>query len=435
MAMPTNNGPTSASVLATVGVDALLYRGDLRGHPPSVMVYGPSGSGKSTEMAIAASHALFVTTKPSVLHPYADWCYRYPELVREMGLRVPEEGRSFEQGGMDIIHLPEKTPQDTPFDTVGALSHLLRGLRAAVTARAFPWMGIVFDEWSVLMERIWIQCQLPHLFPWARRFLDKNGNFNPWGEVVKFMAEVVRGISAFATDTYRLIGAVAHESDPRYFDKMNVKLGTTIGEIKQVGGPRHPTPDLIPLVVADFDAILRLTLEEKRPASPFPGLGAILGGAPAAGAPGGPGGVGLAPEQVGGAPSGALPFLLGGAAMAPPPAGAQGVPQSGAPLLSLGGLPFATTPAPVAPAPAAPAPAPAPNAGAATGALAQSDIVIGKGYVETVEAVSSTGLVRRYQLERSDDYEAKVRAFIEKKPRKMGMFGLLEEMGYNMRFS
>lgn len=232
--------------------------------PPSVMGYGPTSAGKTTEMAIAFSRAMWIVTKPTVLRPFEDWCTRFPELVRELNLHVNDPERPFEQGGLTIVHLPEAHPNGAPFDTLGTLQYMMNGFRGAVQANAFPWCGVFFDEWSVFMNRIWLQCQQPQLYPWALPFQDRNQKFNPWGDVVPFMIGVVRKISAFANDCCKLIGANAHEMAPKYHDKMDVKRGAGMGDLKQIGGPLHPHGQIATEVVYDFDIVVRMTLEEKQ---------------------------------------------------------------------------------------------------------------------------------------------------------------------------
>lgn len=480
---PRNAGPVAPVPMPGVLSEAVLnylqipqFKRKLRSLPPSLMSYGPTSAGKSTEMAIACSRSVWIVTKPTVLRPFEDWCARFPELARELKVHVIDPERPFEQGGMTIIHVPEMQDNGAPLDTLATLQYMMNGFRMLVAKNAFPWSGVFFDEWSVFMNRIWLQCQQPQLFPWAAPFQDKSGKFNPWGDVVQFMVGVVRRISAFANDCCKLIGANAHEMAPKYFDKMDIKRGSKAGDVKTMGGPLHPSPQIATEVVYDFDIVVRLTLEEKEtqaagfgggfgfgaPAQPAVGNGAqVVAGAPQD--PNVAAGLGVAlpqmPETKNVAPS--APLVQGAGfttssfgaqfgTIAPtgPAAAAPSTPApSGPTTVSFG---FGAPPAEAAPPAIAPgvqvAEKPAGEApvvsldeavkgkdgGQATAAVAKGTLVRKGSYVETVEAVSETGLIRRIQLERTDDYDAKIRAFVSKAKRPFGFRGLLEEAEYDV---
>lgn len=429
--------PLSRYVLQQIGFGGYEYRGNMREHPPAIGLYGPSGAGKTNEAAIAASRAVWVTSKPTVLRAYIDWCSRFPELVRELKLNVHEQDRPFEAGGMTVLHLPEKTPDGRIFDTLGALRALGQGFRSAIAAGFFPWIGVWYDEFDVLLDRVYLQCQHPEVFPWASRFLDKNLRFNPWGEVVLFMQEVIREMASFANDGHRLVGFCGAETPPRYLDKLDMKRGLSIGDLKAAGGPKTPHPDCSKQLVYDFDVVLRITLEEKAAPSGF-NFGA--GATPAAGTPTGTG------PQLLSAPAGAA-----GQAAAAIVGAAQNVGMGTMSGFGSGGFTFGGTPMPSAAVPAAAvqpaavinplgAAAPAAAAGTptkpddeATAAVAGTTFTKHGVYLESVEAYSKSGLVRRIQVERTDDFDAKIRAFVPKGARKLGLFDLMEEAGYNMR--
>ncbi len=226
-------------------LDSMLDHSNILDLPPSVVLYGAPGLGKTTEMARAFQGVLYVQSSPSILHAYADWVAKHPELKLTIPKRITfDENHVRLNGG----------------SWTNCLVTIMREYLAGCDAGTSPYTGIVFDEWNVICENIFAELKSD---PWGK-FKGRNGNLNIFAVFDAFKL-IHRSALSLSRRSRKMAGFVAHYQLPKIDDD---DASPTKGSIKWRGGPKMPMglSDQTVALCADADVVLQLEIKEAKKA-------------------------------------------------------------------------------------------------------------------------------------------------------------------------
>lgn len=209
--------------------------------PPTVVLYGAPGTGKSTEMARAFNKVLYVQSSPTILHAYADFMQKNPKL----GLKMPQRVTFDEK----LVALSENSPTK-------ALVNIITTYIGSCDSNQCPYEGIVFDEWSTILERVFAELRTD---PWGK-FKGRNGSFNIFA-AIDYFKSIHRAALSIARRTRRMVGFISHYQGPRYDEEEG---SPTRGKLKWPGGPKMPqgASDQVVELCAEADVVVQMTVKE-----------------------------------------------------------------------------------------------------------------------------------------------------------------------------
>ncbi len=244
---------------------------------PSVVVYGPPGSGKSTELALAFQNALFITTARTVVRPYYSYlrekfrpAYDSAYRAAYTATNLPAgDARAHEHSVVQAltavasangyryplaqVTVGEYSPTDgtTRIGNYDTLTALLARFCQACHAGTNPYSGVVVDEYSTFVARVWSEFQASSTFVRRGRF-DAFAAQDGLEAFVRWVVETPR-------TTGRALGLLCHDAEPKY-QRNPDKLG--YGSLLYKGGPAMPFGRLREVMTAAPDAVLRITLKD-----------------------------------------------------------------------------------------------------------------------------------------------------------------------------
>lgn len=206
----------------------------------SIVAYGHSGAGKTTSVAQVMHDALWVVTRKSNLNSYHTWLTKEPEKAAEYGcLPVPKKN-ILEVKAKEI---DPKTGELVPVSQKELLDSIRRSYCLKVVSGEAPWKGIVFDEFSEFVERVY-------------REIDESNRSG--FEAIKQIKGWVSDICEIPSVTDLPMALICHASDPKYHED-----GPKAGSLKYKGGPAMPVGTIIEPLCAKADAVLRLEVEKS----------------------------------------------------------------------------------------------------------------------------------------------------------------------------
>lgn len=203
---------------------------------PAVIVYGYPKTGKSTDVACAFQSAYFITTDPGVLHPYRVRRAQRPELgLCDIG-----------PGAQNEVTIPFTVMEQG--QTFQFIEQVLARIYALVQAGRFPYRAVVYDEFNVMLDKMWPTVRAQHD--------PRNRQNDPWGAMDTLACNLLRGPKSVGL----AVGAVMHDTPPSYNED---------GSLKYCGGPQTPIGRMRRSLVAAADVALRITLEKPGLALPL----------------------------------------------------------------------------------------------------------------------------------------------------------------------
>ena len=247
--------------------------------PPFIIVYAKPGFGKSLSFCTSfagttdGQGALFLTTAPTVLRPYASWCAMNREIVEAAKLRTllkpnpwwtPEkqkngepaylnEARSWAEGGMAVKEIPAFLPDGkTQVDNCEIVREILERFCNARQKSACPYNGFILDEGSEFGDR-WLSAI-------NARFMKEiaHNPYKRWDLVdswFNWLKAVPRAAGCF-------LGMACHVEDPKYFGEAD-KQPMKVGQLKSEGGPSMPGARVREALCAAADVVLRGVIRPK----------------------------------------------------------------------------------------------------------------------------------------------------------------------------
>lgn len=223
--------------MASIG-NIPLDTSDILAIPPSLVVYGEPGTGKSTEMARAFPGVMYVQSSPTILHAYADYAKKHPELGWQVPIRVTFD---------DVVKSLGGSP-------TGALVSIIDTYIKSCDLPQPPFKGIVFDEWNTILERVFAELKTD---PWGK-FKGRGGGLNIFA-VFDYFKSIHRSALSISRRTRRMVGFVAHHQTPKWDEDENSQ---TRGQLKWAGGPKMPMglSDQMAELCAEADIVVQLVV-------------------------------------------------------------------------------------------------------------------------------------------------------------------------------
>ena len=250
-------------------IDPGLKVSNILSGAPLIVVYGPPKAGKSTDVALALNNCLFFTHDDQVLRPYVSY-YRwlqanFPAKVKELQLRDPF--KDWTEGGLAIKEFAQFAPNAdgvrVRLNTYDAMRKWLEEKYCpAMKKQLWPFAGLVCDEWSTFLNRIFDDMgrkyyREEHRYGETQRKAD---HFTIAPKLKEFHTELAQ-IAQYTASPFTLI---SHERSPTYYTAEDLKRDSShdIGDLKYPGGPEVPHGKLINQICAAAGLVLRLRVEE-----------------------------------------------------------------------------------------------------------------------------------------------------------------------------
>lgn len=197
----------------------------------SVIIYGPTGVGKTITVAKAFPKALWIVTQPTNLSGYHSWLEKCPEEAAQLGLGPIPESHIVQVG--DVCINPN-TFEVSAVNTQAVISQHVRNYCLSVAKGEDKFDGIVFDEFSVFVHRVYHALQ------------KKSSNtFKAIDDIKSW----VREICALSSIANRRVCFVCHAQNPKYDES---------GKLQYMGGPAMPIGTMVAEVCALPDAVLQM---------------------------------------------------------------------------------------------------------------------------------------------------------------------------------
>lgn len=206
--------------------------------PPSILIYAPSGAGKSTAVARSFQNLLWLVSSPTVLRPYASWLRDNKEEAEKLGLKMP---------AMKVIPYYDKDGK-TKLDNRDMIRQIIWRYCDSVKAGTCPYKGLVLDEYSSFMARVYENLRAdPQFGKNVFGAINEIKTWNSW-------------ICSFPRITNHALVLISHEAEPRYEEDENAP---TFGKLKYRGGPQCVVGTEIQKMAAEADVVLRIQIKKQ----------------------------------------------------------------------------------------------------------------------------------------------------------------------------
>ena len=194
--------------------------------PVVAAVYAEPKYGKTSAVAHACPNHYWITTNPGALRPVA---------AKAKSTKLPTHKTILEFDSSGEL-----------FDTLGWLKAFcatwIAGCKAGTTKSA----GVVIDEYSTVLARIFAQLQTMNGTSGRGPFktIDDLKNFN-------------RFVCALPRVTGKGLVLISHSQDPKFDDE---EASPTRGKLRTPGGPKVPVQTMVREILQEMDAVVQISI-------------------------------------------------------------------------------------------------------------------------------------------------------------------------------